>query len=128
MPTVSILRVEERYAAIYRLRAKGERIQFGSDSRKIAEVVARVLETPLPESIGQQCQMIRRWLEVPPVGCGIEPRPWVPLQVGPAMRLALARAADPHKRFQGDGRGDAFEMQRPEVPDVHGPESGAAPA
>lgn len=127
MPTTVMLRGEERQRAVYRLRQMNIKVQFGLEPAELAAIVCQTINVPLPEKVTEQCAVVRRWLSEPPAGSGIGPRPWVPLKFEPAMARAIRRAADPYQRFPGDGRGDSFEMQRPEVPDVR-PESGEAPA
>lgn len=126
MPTTIMLRGEERQRAVYRLRQMNIKVQFGLEPAELAAIVCQAINVPLPEKVSDQCAVVRRWLSQPPT-VGLVPRPWVPLKFEPAMVRAIRRAEDPYQRFPGDGRGESFEMQRSEVPDVH-PGSGEAQA
>jgi hypothetical protein len=97
-----LLRPAERQRALKMLDLRGYRFRWNVGVSRIAESVARVLDVPCPKSIEDQQRMIRRFIDAPPAH---KQKPMVPLSISRQMQDVLDRAANPYRRFAGDGRG-----------------------
>ena len=110
-PRIELFPPSERSGVIAKLRECGRSIPQASTSLRLAHNVADILGVTCPEAMHDQVRMMRSFAAQPTTArsAGIEPRPWKPPALSPAMQSAVDRAANPYRRFVGDGRGEVGE-------------------